>query len=116
MAEPTFNELMKKADAGELSSRELEYIMQEHARMVREEFEAATAENPENAEKAKVDFCRNHMGTSLAQIQWLSLNADSESVRLAASKFLVQGAIDESEREGDPIKELMQKLQAAPAS
>jgi len=108
----SFNELMKKADKGNLSNNDMEKILQDYSKAVREEFEMATAKNPDNAEEAARDFARAHQGESLAQIHWLSLNADSESVRLNASKYIVQLAISESNADGDPIKQIMAGLMA----
>ena len=107
---PSFDELMQKADKGNLSNNDMEKILQDYSRAVREEFEMATAKNPDNAEEAARDFARKHQGESLAQIHWLSINADSESVKLNASKYLVQLAISESNADGDPIKQIMHQL------
>ena len=111
---PSFDELMKKADKGKLSNNDMEKILQDYSKAVREEFEMATAKNPDNAEEAARDFARKHQGESLAQIHWLSINADSESVKLNASKYLVQLAISESNADGDPIKQIMRELTGHP--
>jgi len=116
MPEPTFDELMAKADKNELTGDDLQYILNEYAGAVRSEFKLAMEASPENAEAAKLDFCRNHMAEALAQIHWLIRNADSESVQLSAAKFIADGAIDEATREGDPMKELFKKLQAQPTN
>jgi hypothetical protein len=108
--EPTFNELMQRADAGKLTQNDMNKILSDYAKAVREEFEMATAANPDNAEEAARDFARNHQGESLAQIHWLSLHSDSDSVKLNASKYLVQLAISESNADGDPIKQIMNDL------
>jgi hypothetical protein len=110
--EPTFDELMAKADNGDLTGEDLQYVLNEYASAVRNEFEVAMAETPDNAETHKLDFCRNHMGIALADIQWLSRHSDSDSVRLSAAKFIVEGAIDEAKRDGDPLKEIFAKLGA----
>jgi hypothetical protein len=106
----SFDELMKKADKGELSQNDMDTILQDYAKAVREEFEIATAARPDNAEEAARDFARKHQGESLAQIHWLSIHADSESVKLNASKYIVSLAISESNAEGDPIKQIMANL------
>jgi hypothetical protein len=108
--EPSFDELMRSADKGELSQNDMNKILNDYAKAVREEFEMATAKSPDNAEEAARDFARKHQGESLAQIHWLSINADSESVKLNASKYLVSLAISESHADGDPIKQIMNQL------
>ena len=109
----SFDELMKKAadaDKPELTNNDMQTILQDYAKAVREEFEMATKASPDNAEEAARDFARKHQGESLAQIHWLSLYADSEAVKLNASKYLVQLAISESNADGDPIKQIMKEL------
>jgi hypothetical protein len=111
--EPTFDELMARADKDGLSSSDLQYILNEYGRAVRNEFEMALAEKPDDADEAKRDFCRTHMAEMLAEIHWLAKNADSESVKLSAAKYLADGAVKESHKDGDPIKAIINDLMAA---
>jgi len=108
--EPTFEELMAKADNGQLSGDDMQKILNDYAQSVREEFEVTVAASPENAEEAKRDFCRNHMAHAMAQIHWLTIHAESESVKLSACKFIADGAIKEANKDGDPIAEIMRQL------
>jgi hypothetical protein len=50
------------------------------------------------------------MGEALASIHWLSRHADSESVKLNAAKWIAEKAIDEANKDGDPIKAIMEEL------
>lgn len=87
-------------------------MLHKYGKAVREEFELsqtdATAED--NAEKFSVNFAKKNLGNNLAQVQWLAQNSSSDSVRLNASKFLVELARDDASRDGDPIKDLMKEL------
>lgn len=110
----SFKELSEMADKGKLTENDMQTILHEYAASVREEFEMATAAKPDNAEEAARDFARSHQAESLAQIHWLSQNADSETTRLSACKYLNELAIKEATKDGDPILKLMKDLQAAP--
>lgn len=94
----------------DLSAAELQKQLNDYAAAIRSEFEAATKEAPENAEEAAKDYFRKNLSQALAQVVWLASNADSETVRLNASKFIINEALDEAKGDGDPIKQLLKEL------
>lgn len=90
----------------------LEKQLHEYAAAVRAEFEeaqsAVTAED--NAVQFTADFAKQNLPHALVQIAWLSQNSSSDSVRLNASKLLVQLAREDAIADGDPMKELLKKF------
>jgi len=112
---PEFPDLDPEA---EHTPESLEATLHEYAKAVRSEFEIAQAnaeKSPqENAEGFAVDFAKNNLGNSLAQIAWLSQNSTSDAVRLNASKYLTDLAREDAKKDGDPIKQLLQELKEKP--
>lgn len=113
MPDESFDELMKKADNGELTQDKMEEIIREYAQSVREEFKIAAEADPDNIEEYARDFGRKHAGEALAQIHFLMHNADSETVKMNAAKYIVGLATDESSRDGDPVKQIVKELMGA---
>lgn len=110
----SFDELNKLADQGKLTMNDMDRVLQEYAKSVREEFEIITKTDPNNFEEAARDFGRNHGGEALSNILFLAGKADSETVRLSASKYIVELGRKESTEEGDPIKKLLKELAEQP--
>lgn len=106
----SFEELSKLADEGKLTQTDMEKVLQSYAAAVREEFKIATETDSENVVEAARDFGRKHSGEALAQIHLLMHSADSESVRFSASKYIMSLALDESRKDGDPIKAILNDL------
>ena len=96
----------------------LEATLHQYATAVRQEFELAqsTTTAEDNAEQFAVDFAKKNMANSLAQIAWLSNNSMSDSVRLNASKYLVDVAREDAKKDGDPIKEMLKELTKTPVT
>jgi hypothetical protein len=71
---------------------------------------AKEAANTENLQAATREFFKENSAHAAAQIAWLSLNAESESVRLRASQYIIERGLADSAEDGDPIKQLLSDL------
>lgn len=69
-----------------------------------------------NVEKYTRNFFKQNLPDAAAQIVWLSCNSDSDSVRLRASKMIVDIALDDARQDGDPLKELLNSLKKTPTA
>lgn len=94
----------------ELTQESLQEKLNSYAAAFRQEFEEKSKVAPENVEAYTKDFFKANIHSAAAQIVWLSNNADSESVRLQASKLVVQEALTDARADGDPIKDLLESL------
>ena len=56
------------------------------------------------------DFFKNNLPTAAAQIMWLVVNAESESIKLNASKYVVDRALEDAKVDKDPVKQLLEGL------
>lgn len=112
----TFEELDAMADAGELDEATLMHELQKYQQAIKEEFEMSLKNAPvEDTEEYVRDFFRKNIASAAAQVAWLAIHSDSDSVKLNASKYMLAMAIDEANGEGDPIKNLLKDLQTKPA-
>jgi hypothetical protein len=91
----------------------LEAKLRDYSEAIRSEWETAQTalKDDEDAETFSIDFAKQQLPNNLAMISWLSQNSTSDSVRLNASKFLVELARKSAVEEGDPMKKLFQTLQ-----
>lgn len=96
----------------EMTPEKLQEQLTAYQTAIREEFEVSVETDPMNAEKYCTDFFKKNLPMFAAQVAFLAGNADSESVRLAASKLGIQLAREDSDNDGDGIGELLKKLQA----
>lgn len=110
--EPNFDELNDKADKGELTPENLQTELNKYAAAIESEFRIASAGSPENVDEYARDFFKKNIHSAAAQIVWLAVNSTSDSVRLAASKYVVEQAISDAKGDGDPLKDLMKELSA----
>lgn len=94
----------------DLTPDKLNTVLNEYAQAYKEEFELKSQEAPENVEEHTRDFFKRNSAASAAQIVWLSNNADSETVRLNASKTVLTMAFADAKADGDPIKQLLNDL------
>ena len=103
---PGFDEL----DARELSSeKSLQDELNRYRQAYQEEFEqAASNASPENIEEYTREFFKKNITTAAAQIVFLSGNGETDSIKLRASKMVVDLALADSAADGDPVKELLQ--------
>jgi hypothetical protein len=75
---------------------------------------AASAASTENLQVATRDFFKDNSAHAAAQIAWLAMNAESESVRLRASQYIIERGLADSAGDGDPIKQLLSDLTSRP--
>jgi hypothetical protein len=86
---------------------EQEYAMAEKAAQAAQATKAASTENLQVATR---DFFKDNSAHAAAQIAWLAMNAESESVRLRASQYIIERGLADSKDDGDPIKKLLSEL------
>lgn len=104
---------MPELDPDEDTPESLEMKLREYSLAIRSEFEDAQQRlsEDEDAETFSIDFAKEQLPNNLAMIAWLSQNATSDSVRLNASKYLVDLARQSAVEDGDPMKKLFKTLQ-----
>lgn len=107
-----FDELNEAAEAGELTPEQLQSELDRYAEALRQEFETKTEEEPENVEAYTRDFFKKNIHTAAAQIVWLSMHAESESVKASMSKYIIEAALKNEEEGKDPVRDLLKQLQA----
>jgi hypothetical protein len=105
------DELLEMADEGRLTPDKLQEELKKYRDAYQQEFEIAQKIAPENCEEHARDFFKKNLPELCAQIVWLATNATSESIQLSASKFSIELAIDASKGDGDPVKEMIKRLQ-----
>lgn len=102
-----FEELNSKE---ELTEEDLQKRLNSYAEALRKEFEEATKAAPSNVEEYTRDFFKRNIHAAAAQVVFLSSNAESETVRLKASQYVIEMAIADGERDGDPIRAMLKEL------
>lgn len=107
-----FDELNEQADKGELTPEKLQDRLNSYHEAFRQEFESQIKSDPENVEEYTQDFFKKNVHSAAAQIVWLSNNADNESVKLNAAKYVVEQALRDANKDGDPIKDVLKELTA----
>lgn len=105
-----FSEMKEAADKGELTPESLNDKLNQYHEAFRQEFEDKTKKSPDNVDEYTTDFFKKNIHAAAAQVAWLAHNAESESVRLRASQFVIERALTDGRSDGDPIKELLKKL------
>lgn len=83
-----------------------------YTKALREEYEERVAETPDNVEEHTSEFFKASVPYAAAQIVWLSQNADSESVKLNASKMVLTMALKEEQDAKNPLADLLRGLKA----
>lgn len=81
-----------------------------YSQALRQEFEDKQHAEPENVAQHTQDYFKANSPHAIAQIVWLSLNAESETVRLNASKFIIDHAIKKEDADKDPVSALLRSL------
>lgn len=94
----------------ELTEEKLQQELTNYAQALREEFERRNGDEPEEVASHTHDFFKANVHHAAAQIVWLSINAESETVKLNASKFIVSQAVSEEEARQDPLKAILEGL------
>lgn len=104
---PDFDELNEK----DLTEETLQDELNKYRRAYQEEFENAVAnDTPDNIEEYTREFFKKNITTAAAQIVFLAGNGETDSIKLRASKMIVDLALADSAADGDPIKEFLKGL------
>jgi uridylate kinase len=115
-AEKNIEETLAKLNDDSLSDEEKEQLSQkalnDYSAALRSEFEVQQQTDPENTPEYTRKFFREHIGIAAAQVVSLATNSDKDSVRLAASKLIINWANEDAIEDGDPMKKLLQELTA----
>ena len=95
-----------------LTEEEMRARLANYAKAIQEEYETQRAATPEDEVVTSTkEFFRNHIGEAAAQIVYLANNAASETVRLNASKYVIEEANAKSDTgRGSEIDNLLEKL------
>jgi len=110
---PDFEELDNDP---ELTEEKLQEKLNQYAKAFEEEFAQASKDHPDNVEEYTRDFFKNNIHAAAAQIVWLANNSTSDSVRLRASQFVLEQALEDGREDGDPVKQLLHQLTKSGAS
>lgn len=89
--------------------------MQAYRNALQQEYEVAENES-RSAALTTQHFHKDHLPEYNAQIYYLAMNADSESVRLSATKYGIDRALIEEDAlkgQNDPVTELIKSMQKA---
>ena len=110
----SFEELSSDA---ELDEAKLQQELAKYRKAFAEEFEVSlkseeAAKDPTKAHEYLKHFFKQNLPMAAAQIAWLSQNAQAESVKLAASKYVVEHALEDSKKDGDPVAAILAALNA----
>lgn len=97
-------------DENPLNQDKLQEELKKYQEAIKAEYEASTKDNPDDVEEYTQEFFKRNINQAAAQIVWLSLNAESETVRLSSSKYIVERALKQSETDKDPVKALIESL------
>jgi hypothetical protein len=99
-----------------LSEKTLQETLNAYRLAMEQEFKMAAekAETAESVQELTRDFFKENCPHAAAQIAWLAMNADGESVRLRASQYIIERGLKDSADDGDPIKALLNELKQAP--
>jgi hypothetical protein len=81
---------------------------------IKAEYELSKNGVPENVEELTRDFFKTQAAAAAAQVVWLANNAHNESTRLSAAKAVIEYALADANKDGDPIKDILKELKALP--
>jgi hypothetical protein len=110
---PDFDELDKK----DLTEESLQEELNKYRKAYQEEFESTVSnEGLENIEEYTREFFKKNITTAAAQIVFLSGNGETDSIKLRASKMVVDLALADAAADGDPIKQFLKSLQKSPTA
>lgn len=102
----------KLSNDPELTPEKVAEALNVYATALQKEFEEKTQAEPENVAQYTKEFFKRNVHGAAAQIVWLSTFAESETVKLSASKYVVEQAIKDEEDAQDPVRDLLTKLKA----
>ena len=107
---PTNEENPTNPTSAGVDVQELQKELAAYHAAIEEEYKMAAESQPDNVEEHTRNFFRGQAPMAAAQIAWIAANGANESSRLNASKFIIDMAIEEGTKEGDPIKQLLNEL------
>src|SRR5215831_1617231 len=104
MADNPFNELFNSPD---LNDESLQKHLNEYRQAIESEYKlrteaAARADDSESVQELTHNFFKDNSAHAAAQVAWLAMNAESETVRLNASKYILDRGLADSSKDGDP--------------
>lgn len=94
----------------EFTDEDVKRELASFAEALRQEFEEKQHAQPENVAQHTQEYFKANSPHAIAQIVWLSIHAESETVRMNASKYIVEKAISKEEADKDPVSALLRKL------
>lgn len=98
------------ANDPEFTDEDAKRELLEYSKALRQEFEDKQYAEPENVAQHTQDYFKANSPHAIAQIVWLSINAESETVRMNASKYIIDHAIKKEDADKDPVSALLRKL------
>lgn len=78
---------------------------------IEQEYQTKVANAPDDVDALTRDFFKKNAVAAAAQIVYLSQNAESETVRGSMSKYVIEKAVEDADKDGDPIRKLLEGLQ-----
>lgn len=93
-----------------LTEETLQKRLREYQEAYRQEFEVSLKAKPDQAAELTQEFFKENMPLAGASIVWLAEHAESEGIRLAASKFIIERGTKDSEAQGDPLQRVLDQL------
>ena len=92
------------------NDKKLQDELRRYQAAIKQEYESACSSDQEQVEEYTRDYFKRNINMAAAQIVWLSEHAESESARLSASKYVIEAALKQSEKDADPIKSLLSEI------
>jgi hypothetical protein len=112
----------KSDTSSDISDPSLQARLQDYYRAIQSEFDTATNDGDSGDQEVYAEAVRKslrqHMPTAVATIVNLSISAESENVRLNASKYIIEVGLDMDKGAGksDPLADLVKQLTKQPAN
>lgn len=103
-------DLTHNPDLTEEEIAEIRSIHENYILALKQEFESNQQKEPESVRQFTDDFMKKHVPAAAAQIVWLSMYAESETVKLNASKTIVSIAREQEDTGKNPIGDLINSL------
>lgn len=94
----------------ELTTEMLKEELTRYEKALEEEMNVKAEADPENVEEYTSDFFRKNAHFAAAQIVWLALNAESETVKGNMSKYILESAYRVEKENKDPIANIIESL------
>lgn len=95
-----------------LTEEKLKEEMSRYEQALEQEMNVKAESDPENIEEYTSNFFRGNAHFAAAQIVWLAMNAESETVRGNMSKYILDTAYKVEKENQDPIANIIAGLKA----